>query len=308
MAVSPFWAGLSAAGTALAGAGSAYSAITGAGDQGVRWSDVKKNLQFNKGLAEINRATRRQMDRERYRRMLKDAKRFKRYAKKMGVSRYALLGNQGSGIVPAQTISGSTVSPTRERDTGATLARMGQDIGRGVANVADIMHTRAETRLLNARADQIINETQLPKDQPIDWESGTGASIVEQNIHPGQFQESQRRAIEARGGNIQTQPYEGAGGIIRMMPQQQAMDWISESTAAQALFWKDRASYSMAMNKGAKQKSGKDREYFLREKDRLEYIFGASVRWEPQIKIQMSGPLQSIFNDKKIFGSWRVLR
>ena len=146
---------ISAIGTALAGAGSAYSAFQGS--PGEKWVgpgryDYELGIEYG------------QKKQEAY------AKDFQNYAKYMGVSPYALLGhNMPSGpAVPG--------SPMRDSESplGKSMSKMGQSVSRGVQAYQMLQESKANVQLKQAQADlataeaNAIRDPQRPNSGPTD--------------------------------------------------------------------------------------------------------------------------------------------
>lgn len=264
--ISPITQGIGAVGSLVSGASNLYSAIN---PPDVPQYDYKKAMQANKAS---------QMEAQRIRRQDKymDAQKFKDYAKMMGVSRYALLGN-----APSSSVAATPVSPALDYgkpDRAKYFGKAGQDMMRGVNLLEGLKNTasitklnEAQARLYGAQADALVNQTQR------------APSITEENL-PSDW-DTYRTQIKDRGGALEDQPTLTLNNVIRHYPSQEIMDLISESQLAAGLYVKGKLDYAKAMNKAHNMKRAdrhKDTLYnaYLKDKNRLSYIFGGRVYWK----------------------------
>lgn len=299
---------LGASGTALSGFGQAISAFQ-SGSDGISWGDINKNLAYQKELLRFRRGYDKRVRRDlfAYRRRLKmsDARQFGTLAEKMGVSRYALLGNSGLGTVQAVQSGGAPLTVTRrgqKGSPGAALQAIGQSIKRGIEVSEHLKNAEsqrkvddAQARLLNAKADDLVNQSQMPQDLD-PWQVKYEKSIVE------------------KGGQIETLPTLSQGGIIRQYPAKEAQDFVSESTVGATLFWKGRLQYAARMSRGKKiegsrrkdRYSNSDARAYHRERGKMSHIFG-EVYWDPTVINKPSPGILRFFPQAEIvLGAWRV--
>lgn len=234
-------AGVTAAGSLLGGLGSAVSGLFGGKSKGVSTYDqLQVPIQYGKA--------------------------FKGIAKDMGVSRHALLG--------AQMPSGSSGGMIRMKpDIGQSMARMGQDVQRGVQSYLAVKEAddnaklkSAQARLYNAQATNLLNQqTQRPP------------GISEENLQSDYLTQDQQ--LKARGVAREDQVTLTKNGEVRHYPSQEIQDYISESMIGEGLYMTGKAQYINAMQKGHRG-VGRYRAVYNQAKNEIEYRIGQPVRWE----------------------------
>lgn len=278
---------LGAGGAALSGFGNLYQAIQG-GAEGLSWGDIKKNIVYQQRVGEQQQRTQREIRSEMYREQRNLSRNraddFGDLANRMGISRYALLGNAPGGGPTAQVTSAPLQAAGRRGSgRGASIARMGQDIQRGVGTMMEMDRLKsqkkvetAQARLLNAQADSVINQSQNRQDKD-------ALAITEQNIHPGEDWQKYYQGIKDRGGALEDQPTLTRNNEIRFYPSQEIMDLISEDKLAKTLYYKGKPDYNKAMNLAHRNRNARNPGPLVRayhaEKRRLSYIFQGTVYW-----------------------------
>lgn len=131
---------ISAAGSALGGIGAVVGALSPQDSGGISWNDFHKQRMLGKTS---------RMD---------YADDFSEYAKRMGVSRFALLGHSmpSGGSLPTR---GPGLS-TGER-IGSAMQRMGQDAQRGVQTYMAYRELTSQEKLREAQASKLTAEANL---------------------------------------------------------------------------------------------------------------------------------------------------
>lgn len=258
---------MAAGGALLSGAANVYGAISGSGSGGLSWDDIHKNLAYQRTNRE-----------QAFNQQMQQSTRFGEMARNMGVSRYSLIGNQGSGPSAVPLAQG----PGRGTSKARYMAELGQDIQRGVNNYIQVKDLEnrtklsdANVRLLDAQEKQITSQTQTGKD---------GDAIKESNIPPGADYIQYDKQLQERGGSYEVRPVLVPGGQVALYPGEEVQDYISESAPAEALYLKNKIGYLSEMTRG--QKAGpksKYHNYYRNEQRRISYIIGQHVEWNPHI-------------------------
>lgn len=228
-------AGVTAAGSLLSGLGGAFSSFFGGRSKGPSTYDtIETQRQY--------------------------AKAFPGMAKSMGVSRHALLGHQ----MP----SGSSGGMIRMKpDIGKGMARMGQDVQRGVQSYLAVKEAddnaklkASQAKLYDAQATAILNQqTQNP----------TG--VTEENL-PSDYLTYDKQ-LEKSGITQGEQPTIMRSGAIRMYPGQNLSDLISEDVVSKAKFYYDTIKYSDKLSRSA---SG-NKLFFHAQKNEMQERLGRKV-------------------------------
>lgn len=216
MAIDP--ATISAIGTGLSGVGSLVGAFSNRGDGGISWNDFDKTAKLPHEVQ------------NRY------ADYFQSYAKKMGVSPYALLGHQmpSGGSMPAMSKAPSGV--------GDAMRKMGQDVQRGVNNYIAVKDLESRSNLQSAQADYYtaraaaVRDTQRPNSGPTANDKAQIKTVPKQVVAPSKGNpgisaggRSAAQLFRRQGGEIAVKPSESmAEASEEQSPVQDAKDFIAD--------------------------------------------------------------------------------
>lgn len=239
----------------------------GGGYEGPNWKDYERSKQnYDWQLRADAKARRKQV--------IWDSRNFDRIAENMGVSKWALLGNS-----PTSMVTGQFQEPQGHYNTGSNtfskVARMGQDIQRGIAGIGGILQLQsqlkldeANVRLLNAQARNLNRRS-----------GQTPPGIVEEDLPPDEYTFQQRqseRGLVQEDIVVKTNTDE-----IRHYPSQEIQDFISESALGEGLYMSEKLAYVKAMNDGiqdADERTNAGKAYG-RSKRLIEYKVGMPVYW-----------------------------
>lgn len=270
----PAWVipAITAGAAAISAGGSAYSAFN---QPGPAKPDYKGSYHYNRQMMDYQ-AQRQWTDRAH------QAANFGDYARMMGVSRYALLGNAPQA---GNYTFGQPMMEGPEPDKGAAFAKMGQDIQRGVnaymgvkAQTAQVKNIEANTELLNAQTEAVKNQTQKPVEGP--------GGIKESNL-PSDYATYDQQ-LKDRGVALGEQPTLMRSGYLRMFPGEQIQDIVSEDAAAKVSYYYDKLDYALRLSK--------DRSFRAQQKAELEWRTGRQLYFRKH-KVPWTG---------QVIGFWSI--
>lgn len=213
--------------------------------------DVNEQMIYNR----LSSALARDLQRED---RIWQSQQFKNFAKNMGVSRYALLGNapQAGPVAFAQ--------PKTQSRGARYFPNLGQDIGRGISSYIQAKQLESTTKVNDAQANLLntqakaIQQSQLPKDQQ---------AIQEFNL-PSDYA-SYDKQLKDRGVEMGEAPTLMRSGAVRLYPGQQLQDLVSEDSVAWTTYYYDKLRYAKRL--------ATDPSFRQDQKNELEWRLGRPV-------------------------------